>query len=175
MNKRAIIALGAIIFLGLGIIYVYFGGLNSVEVAVENVTDYNLVGKRFKGMNDSDTLRDAFFEARELAQSGEMDGVLTLVHYKDTTLTEEQVNVFVGIKLNAGTSDLPSGYSRMTIPARRTVRARVEAHNSVMPSSETVENRLLKQAEDLGLELQDFTIEQYLNEREIWIDMPVKQ
>lgn len=175
MNKRSIVALLAIMVIGGAAIYFYLGGLNTVEVSVENVEDYNLVGIRFKGQGDSDTLRNAFFEARELLENGDLNGILTLLHYKDTTLAEEEVNVFVGVKLNAGTADLPDHYERLTIPARRTVRATIQAHNSVMPNSSTIEQRLLDKAEELRFELQDFTIEQYLNERELLIDMPVRQ
>lgn len=174
MNKRTIVGMLAVMLLGAIAVYFYLGGLNKVEVTVENVKDYNIVGIKFKGNGDSDTLRNAFFDAREFVREGRVDGVLTLIHYKDTTLTDEQVNVFVGIKLNQGTSDLPEGYQRLTIPARRAVRATIEAHNSVMPNSETVEERMLEKADELRFELSDFTIEQYISERVIMIDMPIR-
>ncbi len=174
MNKRTILGVLAVMLAGAIGVYFFLGGLNKVEVTVENVSDYNIVGIRFKGNGDSDTLRNAFFDAREYVQQGRVDGVLTLIHYKDTTLTDEQVNVFVGIKLNQGTSDLPQGYQRLTIPARRAVRATIEAHNSVMPNSETVEERMLEKADELRFSLSDFTIEQYISERIIMIDMPVR-
>lgn len=172
--KKSIIAMLAIMLAGAIGVYFYLGGLNTVEVTVENVSDYNIVGIRFKGNGDSDTLRNAFFDAREYVEQGRVAGVLTLIHYKDTTLTDEQVNVFVGIKIDQGTSDLPADYQRLTIPARRTVRATIEAHNSVMPNSETVEQRMLEKAEELRFELSEFTIEQYVSERIIMIDMPVR-
>ncbi len=174
MNKRTILGVLAVMLAGAIGVYFFLGGLNKVEVTVENVSDYNIVGIRFKGNGDSDTLRNAFFDAREYVQQGRVDGVLTLIHYKDTTLTDEQVNVFVGIKLSQGTSDLPEGYQRLTIPARRAVRATIEAHNSVMPNSETVEERMLEKADELRFSLSDFTIEQYISERIIMIDMPVR-
>lgn len=155
-------------------VYFYLGGLNSVEVTVTEVSDYNLVGVRFRGNGESDTLRNAFFDARKYVEEGTLDGVLTLVHYKDTTLKDEEVNVFVGVKLNQGTSDIPSSYQRLTIPARRAVRATIEAHNSVMPNAETIEERLLKKAEEMRFELQDFTVEQYVSEQKMVIDMPVR-
>lgn len=174
MNKKTIIAMLAIMVGGAVAVYFYLGGLNSVEVTVETVSDYNMVGVRFKGNGDSDTLRNAFFDARKYVEEGRVEGILTLIHYKDTTLTDEQVNVFVGIKLAQGSSDLPAGYQRLTIPARRSVRATIEAHNSVMPNSATVEERMLEKAEELRFELSDFTIEQYINERVLMIDMPVR-
>jgi hypothetical protein len=174
MNKKSIVAMLAIMVGGAIAVYFYLGGLNSVEVTVEDVSDYNLVGIRFRGNGDSDTLRTAFFDARKYVQEGTLDGVLTLVHYKDTTLKEEEVNVFVGVKLNQGTSGIPSSYQRLTIPARRAVRATIEAHNAVMPNAETIEERLYKKAEEMRFELQDFTVEQYVSEQKMVIDMPVR-
>lgn len=174
MNKKVILGILAIMVVGGGAAYFYLGGLNSVEVTVEEVNDYNIVGIKFRGNGDSDTLRDAFFDAREHVEKGSVKGILTLIHYKDTTLTDEQVNVFVGIKLNQGTSDIPAGYQRLTIPARRAVRATIEAHNSVMPNSGTIEERLLEKAEEMRFELSDFTIEQYISETVLMIDMPVR-
>lgn len=156
-------------------IYFYLGGLNSVEVTVEEVSDYNLVGIKFTGFSDSDTLRDAFTDAREYVENGRLEGVLTLVHYKDSTLKEDHVKVFVGIKLDKGTSDIPGNYKRLTIPARRAVRATIEAHNSVMPNSETIEERILEKAEEMRFDLLDFTIEQYISEKKLLIDMPARQ
>lgn len=175
MNKKSIIALVVLMIGGAAAIYFYLGGLNKVDITLETVSDYNLVGQHYTGSYDSDTLQNAFFEARDLVTKGQLDGILTMLHYKDTTLKEDHIKVFVGIKLNAGTSNLPSHYQRLTVPARRAVRATIEAHNSVMPNSETIEERLQQKGEELNLELQDFTIEQYLGERELMIDLPVRQ
>lgn len=175
MNKRSIISILAVMLIGAVALYFYLGGLNKVAITVENVADYHLVGIRFKGEGDSDTLRNAFFEARDYVKNGRLPGTLTLLHYKDTTLEESSVNVFVGIRLHQGTSDLPAHYQRLTIPAKRAVRATIQAHNSVMPNAQTIEERLLARAEALRLKLQGFTIEQYLSERELRIDIPVRQ
>jgi len=173
--KKSLLAMLAIMVGGAIAVYFYLGGLNTVEVTVEDVNDYNMVGVRFKGFVDSDTLQEAFVEAREYVKNGRLEGVLTLIHYKDSTLKKDHVNVFVGVKLDKGTSDIPADYERMTIPARRAVRATIEAHNSVIPDSETVEERLLEKAKELNFELQDFTVEQYVNELVLLIDMPVRQ
>jgi len=175
MNKKSILGIIAVMLVGGIAIYFYLGGLNKVEVKVESISDYNLVGFHFQGEGDDKTLREGWEEAKELVQSGRLDGTVTVLNYKDSTLEDGHVKVFMGVRLNAGTSDLPENYERITIPAKRTVRAVINAHNSVMPNSQTVEKRLLEKADELRLELQDFTIEQYLSEQELWIDMPVRQ
>jgi hypothetical protein len=156
-------------------VYFYLGGLNNVAVSVENVGDYNMVGVKFSGKSNSDTLETAYLEARDYILNGELDGVLTMIHYKDSTLKKGHIKVFVGVKLNKGTSEIPSHYGRLTIPARKAVRATLEAHNIVMPNSETVEERINEKAKELNFDLLDFTIEQYVNEEIILIDIPVRQ
>ncbi len=175
MNNYSIIALLSVMVVGAVAVYFYLGGLNYVAVDVKSVSDYNLVGFHFEGEGDSDSLRKGWQRAKELIDSGKLEGTVTVLHYKDTTLAEGKVKVFMGVRLDKGTSDLPDNYTRLTVPAKRTVRATISAHNAVMPNSETIEERLLKKAEELRLELQNFTIEQYLNEKELWVDMPVRQ
>lgn len=174
MSKKGKIITGLAAFVIIVGTYLYLGGLNKVEYSVENVSDYNLVGVHFQGEGDSPDIEKAFFDAKEKIESGRLKGVLTLVHYNDTTLAEEELKMFIGVKLESGTSDLPEGYERLTIPAVNTVRAQIEAHNVVMPSPGTIESRMRETAKEARLELQDFTIEQYVSANLLIIDMPAK-
>lgn len=174
MNKRTITAIGVTIIVAITVAYFYLGGMNSVEYTIENVGDYNLVGVPFQGKGDSKEIEEAFFEAKRYLDEGTLEGVLTIVHYQDSTLAEEEQKLFIGIKLNRGASELPLGYERLTIPAQRTVRATIEAHNVVMPSPETIENNIREKALELNIAVQDFTIEQYVSEKQLLIDMPAR-
>ena len=142
MNKKVIIVMLVIMLAGAMAVYFYLGGLNTVLVSVENVSDYNMVGKKFTDKVNSEAISEAYLEARDFILNGDLDGVLTVINYKDTTLEKDHVRVFVGVKLNKGTSDIPADYGRLTIPARKAVRATIESHNIVMPNSETVEERI---------------------------------
>lgn len=175
MKKKKIgLVIVALITLGI-FVYIYLGGLNKVDYNVVNVQDYNLVGEYYRGAENSEGLEDAFFRARDLVLSGEIPGVLTMVHYtNDTTLKEREVKIFVGIKLNKGTSNLPVDYQRLTIPANRAVRANIEAHNIVMPSPKNIESRLDEIAKEMKLRLQDYSIVQYISERKLMIDKPTR-
>ncbi len=174
MNKRLVTVLGLVAIIAITAIYMYLGGLNKVEYTIENVSDYNLIGVQFQGEGDSKEIEIAYEEAKTYVLDKKYDGILTLVHYNDTTLEEDQVKFFIGIKLNEGTSDIPSNYQRLTIPAKYAVRASIEAHNSVMPTPETIEENLREKAGEASLRLQDFTIEQYISENLLIIDMPAR-
>ncbi len=173
MNKKVTLLAIAVALGVLVIGYVYLGGLNKVDITVESVSDYNLVGIHFQGRPKSDSIENAFFLAREYVQNNRLDGVVALVHYNDTTLAKNQIKLFIGVKVNSTTSDIPEGYERLTISASQTVRATIEAHNVVMPSPETIEGRMRAKGEELNMRLSDFTIEQYISTNELLIDMPV--
>lgn len=163
--------ISAIVIIGA---YVYFGGLNKVTYEVTNVSDYNLVGRHYQGKPDGTQIEAYFFEARNLLSDGRLNGTLTLVHYNDTTLAEDEIKLFIGVLLKEGIDALPTDYDRLTIPAKRAMRATIEAHNIVMPSPQTIEKNLREQAKEYSIRLQDFTIEQYLGERDLLIDMPAR-
>ena len=172
MNKRLVTVLGVVAIIVITAIYMYLGGLNKVEYSVERVSDYNLVGILFEGEGDSKDIETAFFEAKDYIDTNQLTGVLTLVHYNDTTIAEDIVKMFIGVKLETGTSNIPEGYTRLTIPAKSAVRASIEAHNVVMPSPSIIEDNLREKAEEASLRIQDFTIEHYISENLLIIDMP---
>ena len=174
MNKRLITVLGIVAIIAVTAIYMYLGGLNKVEYTIENVSDYNLIGVQFQGEGDSKEIETAYEEAKTYVLEKKFDGILTLVHYNNTTLKEDEVKFFIGIKLNSGVSDIPNHYTRLTIPAQYSSRATIEAHNSVMPSPKTIEDNLREKAAEASLRLQDFTIEQYISENLLIIDMPAR-
>ena len=174
MSRKGFLISGIIAFVLIIATYFYLGGLNAVEYTVERVSDYNLVGVHFQGKGDSTAIEEAFFEAKTFIEEGRLKGILTIVHYNDTTLADEELKMFIGVKLESGTADLPINYERLTIPARNAVRASIEAHNVVMPSPGTIESNIRKTAEEANLQLQDFTIEQYISANLLLIDMPVR-
>jgi len=175
MNKKQYIGITlTITAIVIGVAYVYLGGLNKVEYTVENVSDYNLVGRHFQGKGDSNDIEAYFFEAKTLLNDGRLSGTLTLVHYNDTTLADEEIKLFIGVLLDEGIDTLPTDYDRLTIPAQRAMRATIEAHNIVMPSPQTIEAALREKADEFRIRLQEFTIEQYIGERDLLIDMPAR-
>lgn len=171
MSKRRVTILGISAIVIITAVYFYLGGLNKVEYTIENVSDYNLIGVHYKGKADSSAIEDAFFQAKEFIEDDIIDGTLVVVHYNDSTLIDDEQKLFIGIKLNQGLASIPHGYSRMTIPTRRAVRATIEAHNVVMPSPKTIENNLREKAEEASIRLQDFTVEQYVSANQLIIDM----
>lgn len=175
MTKKKYLGITAIItIIIISVAYVYFGGLNKVEYTVEDVQDYNLVGRHFEGKGDDPKIEQAYFEAKDVLSDGRLKGTLALVHYNDTTLAEGEIKLFIGVLLEDGVDALPVDYDRLTIPAQRAMRASIEQHNVIMPSPATIEATMREKADAFSMRLQDFTIEQYLGERKLLIDMPAR-
>ena len=173
MGKKKILIIAAIAIAVIVGFYIYLGGLNEIKVSVEQVSDYHLAGKHFQGKANDPFVEDTFFEIRQHLENQKLEGTLTIVHYKDTTLSNKEVRLFIGVKLNKGTADLPEGYQRLTIPARQSIRATVEAHNVVMPKPGSVEAKIEEKAEALQISLAPLTIEQYVSARVLLVDVPV--
>lgn len=174
MSKGRITIIGVSVIIIITAVYFYLGGLNKVEYSIESVSDYNLVGIAYQGKSDSSAIEEAFFKAKEFIEDEIIDGTLVVIHYNDSTLAEDEQKLFIGIKLNQGLASIPQGYSRITIPTQRAVRASIEAHNVVMPSPKTIENNLREKAAEASIRLQDFTVEQYVSANQIIIDMLAK-
>ncbi|OEK02037.1 hypothetical protein BFP97_11120 [Roseivirga sp. 4D4] len=174
MSKGRITIIGVSAIIIITAVYFYLGGLNKVEYSIENVSDYNLVGVAYRGKSDSSAIEEAFFKAKELIEDEIIDGTLVVIHYNDSTLAEDEQKLFIGIKLDQGLASIPQGYTRITIPTKRAVRASIEAHNVVMPSPKTIENNIREKAAEASIRLQDFTVEQYVSANEIIIDMLAK-
>ena len=175
MRKYVLIAI-AVLIVGGGAYYVYSGGLNSIEYTVENVSDYHVVGRMFEGELDAEEIEEYFFEAKDLVFGGLIDGNLTMVHYNDSTLGKKETKLFIGVLLNqlGDSIGVPSDYELIIFKASKAVRASIYSDNSVRPGASTIEERLKEKAKVERLNLQNFTIEKYLSEEELVIDMLVK-
>lgn len=174
MTKGKITILGIAAIIIITGVYFYLGGLNKVEYTIENVSDYNLIGVPYQGKSDSSAVEEAFLLAREYIEDNAVEGTLVVIHYNDSTLAEDEQKLFIGIKLDQGLASIPHGYSRITIPTTRAVRATIEAHNSVMPTPKAIEDNLREKARQANIRLQDFTVEQYVSANLIIIDMLAK-
>lgn len=173
MKKIFLIVISVVLLAAAGF-YIYLGGLNSVEISVEEINGYQVAGREFKGNADSKQIKDYFFEAKEYAQSGELNGVLTIVHYNDTTLAKKETRLFIGVTVNELSGELPNGYVLKTFNNNKAVRATITAHNWVIPGPASIEARISQKAKEEGLSTELFTVEKYVSTNILEIDSPIK-
>lgn len=157
--------------------YYYLGGFTGRTLDVVEVNDYQLVGKRYQGKLDSPVLEDIFYEVRNQAESGAPAGTLSIVVFKEPDTAKDSVDQFIGILLDQpAESSLPEGWESYTIEADRAVRITIRSHNLVMPKPNLIRDEIEEYAQAQQLSLREgVTIEKYLGERHLEIEVPLEQ
>lgn len=165
---------GLPILLVLLIIYYYLGGLNNTLVSVIKTDNYVVAGYEYIGAYKEDELQDLFFQVSNLVDTGTLAGTVTVVNYQFQNMKRDSVHQLIGVQLTESPSDLPEGIKVDTIFARSAIRAIVQAHPLVMPHPEETQQLLLEYAQDQSLDINSMTLERYIGEDEIWVDLPVR-
>lgn len=157
--------------------YYYLGGFTGRELEVVEVNDYRLMGKRYFGRLDNPALEDVFYEVRSQAESGAPSGTLAIVVLKEPETGKDSVEQFIGILLDQpAQASLPQGWELFTIEANRAVRNTIRAHNLVMPRPKEIRDEIEEYAREQQLPLRtDITIEKYLGERHLEVEVPLEQ
>lgn len=161
----------AVILMTMILSYFYFqlGGVSDIQKSVVNVDNYTLVAKSFKGKYNSNQLEDIFYAARAIGDQ------LVIVNYPLQGDSTENgfLHQLIGAQLIETPSNMPVGFNQKTIIISKVVRATIDAHNLVMPKPNEIEEALRIFAEEQNLKLVGYTIERYLSDRELVIEIPV--
>lgn len=174
--KRTKLLLGLLVFSVIMVVsYIYLGGTNEVVISEEQVANYTLVGKDYIGRYRDTELRDIYFDLKGKVDNGELKGILTIINYEmDPDSTKSGfIHQFLGVSVAENKTQYLEDYSTTVIPVQAVLKAKVKAHNLVMPKPESVEKQLHSYAKERNLVLQNFTIEQYVSDRELDIVIPV--
>jgi hypothetical protein len=172
MRKFIFILIAALLLAGLGI-YVALGGFTKPVIATVPVSGYIMAGVAFKGSASNEDLLQLFEQTRELHQENKLLGTLAALYYDIPQSDKGQVDAFIGVIVEDSTAKLPSAYSYRSVAAKQAIQANITIHYLVAPSPEKIRTTLLDYAREKGLPLQNFVIEQYLNNNHIIIEIPV--
>ncbi|MTI31667.1 hypothetical protein [Xanthovirga aplysinae] len=176
MSKKIILRLALFLFLGVAsIVYIQLGGFNEVKISVKENINYTLIGKSFEGRYKSKEVKNIFFDTRRLLEEGELHGTLAIIYDQDPSENEGNMKSFTGIILEKPISKIPKGFEERKFKAFTVVQAQINAHPLVMPTPEKIKEKLKIYAQEQGLELQDISIEKLVGERELVVEIPVKQ
>ena len=158
--------------------YDYFGGFEGREQELVQVNDYHFAGKHYKGTLKDNELENIFYEVRQQFDKGTPAGIFTIVVLKEPETQKDTVEQFVGILLNEAVAEgsLPAGWETFTVEAGQAVRNTIRSHNLVMPKPHEIKQEIQSFAQSRNLELNsEVTIEKYLGERHLEIEVPVKE
>ncbi len=151
--------------------YLQLGGVSGIEKNVVTVDNYLIVAKPFKGKYNSGHLEDVFYEAKSLG------GQLVIVNYRlEGDSTEDgYIHQLIGVQKVMSAEDIPKGFKQDTLAISKVVQARIGAHNLVMPKPDEIEEALRAYAKEQNLDLEGYTIERYISDRELVIEIPIIQ
>ncbi|MDN4165974.1 hypothetical protein QWY31_10705 [Cytophagales bacterium LB-30] len=172
MKKFLVIAL-LIFGVGLAIFYA-LGGFNPIQISETQAPAPFLVGQRFEGRYTDQRLSEHFFAAKAWKDKEAVNGTLAVVFYNDPEKAKGQSYNFTGLA-TADTSKIPSGYEVIPYPAQRLLQARIEANSLVFPRPKTVQKELQAYAAEHGLRLDTLSIELYRSDRELLVQVPIKE
>ena len=168
MRKYVILA---VILMTTILSYFYFqlGGVSDIKKSIESADDYLLVAKSFKGKYNSNQLEDIFYSARAIGDQ------LVIVNYPllGDSIENGFVHQLIGAQVAEIPETMPSGFRIEELAISKVVRATIDAHNLVMPKPNEIEEALRIYAKEQNLTLVGYTIERYLSDRELVIEIPV--
>lgn len=174
MKKYFILGAAVVIF-GLLINYT-LGGFTPVQAEKVEVSDYVIYGIAFEGSYKSNGLSELVEKMRQLQQdfNGAAD-VVIVNYYNEDKEKIGLVNNFVGIRFHSAEPDSLAGLEKRVIKAQHALRSEVKIRPLVMPSPEKIKKKAFDLAEQKGIELQKFSIEQYNDSGVLQVEFPVKE
>lgn len=156
--------------------YYFLGGFNERELELAAVNSYHLVGREYRGTLGNQELEQIFFEVQEKAQQGVPAGTFAVVVFREPRDERDTLHQFVGILLDDPAAPAPEGWESYKLEAEQVVRNTIRSHNLVMPKPNAIREELEEFAEKQNVPLQPgITIEKYLGERHLQVEVPVQQ
>ena len=172
--KLRITVASVIVLVILLYVFTLLGGFEKVEVTLVNENKYYILGIPFNGKYNDPTLEDIYFEVKESKDKGVVQGEITVINYQLGGDSTEQgwVRQFIGIKSDDKTKDNGS-LVILTQPTGEIIRAKVSSHNLVMPKPDEIDKLVMQMANELNVNVVNYTIERYVSDRELYIDTPI--
>lgn len=170
MNQRRTIIWVAVFFTICLVTYAYLGGLREVKISVISEDVYHMVGNRFTGQIESDTLKDMFLSAKKRIEDKQVDGTLAILYFKDAERGRDSIECFTGILLGMKPEKVPAGMEYKAFNSNGAVKARFDGHRLVTPNPAEIKEKVDRYAQKNNLKLQQIFVEKYFSDNAIEID-----
>jgi len=156
------------------LVYYSLGGFQAPVIHLRPTDSYVVAGQEYVGTFEYDKLQEYFLRMKNYLDSGVIKGRVTVINYQVGDLPEDSIHQLIGIRLVDSASP-PTDLLTDTIASGEVVRAIVRAHPLVRPTPEQTIEMITDYAAARQLSLEDKVIEQYLEEDELWVEIPVRQ
>lgn len=153
-------------------VYNHLGGFQKVKLEVLETAPYHMVGRYYEGKYDRDSLAVLFFEAKSWMQNQEQSGTLTVVNYMGDIGAEnsDSVKTFIGVLFSRESPEEIAPYEYREIGGGKKLRASIEAQSIVMPTRETIEEKMKIFAQEKKFLLEPIIIEKYISDEHLVVE-----
>ena len=152
-------------------VYYIKGGFNKVEVTLVEVENYRMIGRYFEGNYRGDTVRIIFEEMVAYLESQEAEGRPVIIYDQEPDSNGGKIKGFVGILTTYPTA-LP-GLKEREVSASQSVRVQKDAHISMMPNPDKINELIESFASSQGVELESFNLEIYNPNNRLVVERPI--
>ncbi len=155
-----LISLSLIVYL-LFHFYDKMGGFEEPEVIKLDPLERNIAGITYQGKAQTIEYEEIMNRCADLIRNEKLDGTLSIISYKNDTLESNEVDLFIGIALQASEVNVPDDFEIKSFNTNLRYATVLTMHPVVRPSVETIENLLILRATQDGRELQPIFAEFY--------------
>ncbi len=169
--KKLLIAAIVLLILGLGgyLAFDQLGGNRPVELSLEAKSPDALSGQTFRG-TPVDKGLEQLFEKIQSTQKLHLGAKLHTIYYTEPAGKLDTLEVFAGINLPFGAPDL----ELKEFSEGRYILAKVTGNKWVMPSPETIKEKIQDYAKANKLTLSGYFIDKIVSETEVHVIAPVR-
>jgi len=154
-------------------IYWYLGGFEPVVYKLEKGDKVTLAGKWYRSKYRSDSVEELFNEMKYYVTSGIIPGQVAILEPMEMSQQTDSVNFFIAVSTESNLQ-IPDSLEVIVIPSSGRLAARLNMHPLVMPSPKLVREKLQSLADTVAAQLQPFIIEEYGQNNEVKVLIPLK-
>ncbi|MEB2781626.1 hypothetical protein [Algoriphagus persicinus] len=171
MKKKIVLAIASLAILAFVGFWGFqkLGGNAPIDIQLIQSKPENLVGITYRGTPGNEELGKVF-EKMETQKGMHPGSYLHTIYEVEPAGKLDTMIVFVGINQNLPSTDLEF----RTFDNSRYLLAKIKSNKWVMPSPETVKERLREFAQEKQLELSGVFIDKIISEEEVQVIAPVK-
>ena len=152
----------------------FYSSQNLIEwefETINNPSSLRMTGEEYRGIYDSDELKEIYFKYRDLGQTGDLSQIIIINYNLDYDNKTGMIHSFIGVQ-NEKTKSIRKAEFREISPSK-IIRVELQAHNAVIPSPERVLEKAREYSIIHNLVLGNYVIERYRSEWLTIIEFPV--
>lgn len=162
----------SLVVIGFTLSYFYgrLGGYTELVVYDLNSENRVMVGKQFQSRPTDPVFETQYTLCRDMIANKEIRGDLTVQTFYSDSISEKQLDQFIGITLAGDMAEVPTDFEIREIVTGRRFVVFLPMHPLVRPSPREVEAVILNAAQEAGAYLQPFFVEFHYHDNSMAVE-----